>query len=441
MLGSRVFLWALPGLVLSVLLPPSLRVPGVLALNALAILTFWIDARRLLRSPLEISREPPPRLWVDGDFGIGIGLTNRSLITLKASVRDEIPAGTSTSTPILEARLAPDLPVTLSYPLSAQVRGKTHFGDLHARIESTLGLAAVDLTVAARCDVRIMPASFAQRAKQRASLQDDLGQVRARLLRAPQSGGELESLREYVAGDALRAIDWNATARRGHPITRVFQPERSQTLWLVLDASRTMATLLREDDGKGRGARSRFDLALEVALDLAHRALGVGDQVGAIVYAERRLIRINPGRGRAHERVLLDALSVAMPDFVQLDVRGLVAELERSAKKRSLIVLFTDLENESHGQLLSDHAPRLQRKHLTMLVSLDDAVTQTLANAPPDNEETAYLQAAAVDQLKERDSLRARLVTRGLTVLEASETRLFPAALDKYLALKTAQRL
>lgn len=439
--GSYLFLWALPGLALTLAVPSGLRLLALLTFNALLALSFWLDARRLLASSIDVVRLAPARLYVDGQAEVTLQVTSGVPHVLDLTIRDEAPRDFTAQPEVLEARISALGVLPLSYRLLARARGRQHFGNLHVRIQSTLKLASVDLTIPSACEVRVLPASFAARGRKERSLRDELGEVRTRLKRAPQSGGELESLREYVAGDALRAIDWKATAKRRHPITRVFQPERSQILWLVLDASRTMGTTLREADEAGLGARTRFDLSLEAALDLTQRALSVGDQVGVLVYAEQRITLLPPRRGRAHERVVIDTLTDVQPDAVQLNVRGLVAELERRAKKRSLIVLFTDLDNESHGQLLAEHAPLLRRKHVTLLVSLDDAVTQKLASARPDSEDETYLQAAAADQLHERAALTARLTTRGFMVLEASEGRLSSAALDKYLELKTSQRL
>ncbi len=440
-LGSRLFFWAMPGLLIALALPSSLRASALLIFNALLGTATWLDARRLLASSIEVTREAPERLYVDNEVEVQLFVKSAASHALDLKIRDEAPDASIIRPDIMTARLRPAQPLRVTYRLLARARGKKRFGNVHVRLQSKLRLAAVDLTILSAYEVRVLPAAFATRGHAERSLRDDRGEVRARLLRAGQSGGELESLREYVAGDALRAVDWKATAKRRHPITRVFQPERSQTLWLVLDASRTMGTALREQDEGGRGARTRFDLALEAALDLAHRALSVGDQVGVLVYAERRIALLPPRRGRTHQRVLIDALTELHPDTVQLDVRGLIAELERKATKRSLIVLFTDLDNESHGQLLADHATLLRRKHITLLVSLDDSITQALANARPEREDEAYLQAAATDQLHERASLSARLKKRGFMVLEASEGRLASAAIGRYLELKTSQRL
>lgn len=440
-LGSRLFWWACPCVVLLIVVPASARTGVLWTYNVLLAVAFFLDARRLTQAQLALSREAPARATRDSQTAVQLALTNASPVSLHAWVRDVLPEGCVIDPPVLKTQLAPDSTQRLAYTLKPRLRGKHHFGDLHLRVETELGLAAADLTFLASQPLFVMPGSAQKDRRALLGPRDEAGDARARLLRAPQSGGELESLREYVAGDALRSMDWKATAKRRHPITRVFQPERSQILWLVLDASRTMAATLRDGDEDGLGARTRFDLALEVALDLSQRALLLGDQVGALVFGDRRVLLIPPRRGRAQQRVLTDALCQVVPEPVQLDVRGLIAELERCAKKRALLIMFSDLENEAHGELLAEHAPMLRRKHINLLVSLDDAVTENLVNGFPSTEDSAYLMAAAADQLRERHGLRSRLSSRGFVVLEASEAKLFPATLDKYLTLKTSQRL
>jgi uncharacterized protein (DUF58 family) len=339
-------------------------------------------------------------------------------------------------------------------------RGKWAFGDVYVRLSSLLGLAAVVLRVPLPAQVHVVPEASLERKSNRKGPRIDMGNVALRIRRASQ-GSELESLREYGTGDPLRAIDWKATAKRRHPVTRLYQPERSQTLWFVLDASRTMAATIgesqserseQEDDaaeptksehslapgGRVRRAKTRFDVALEAMLVVADGALRAGDQVGVIVYDDGLELLVPPGRGRAQYRRLVDMLSGVHPRRVQLDVRGLVSQLEQRARKRSLLVLFTDLENETHGEALYEHARVLTRRHIVLCVSLDDSITRTLADLPSQGGDAGvYGRAAAIDMLRERSELTHKLEKRNVLVLTADEGGLARATLERYLDVKT----
>src|SRR5258708_13660117 len=106
------------------------------------------------------------------------------------------------------------------------------------------------------------------------------------------AGREFESLREYREGDEFRDICWTAAARRGKLVTRIFQIERSQTVWLVLYAGRLMRPRV--------SGLSKLDFAVNAALSLAEVALSPGDRVALLAYARHVHKPILPSRGRHH---------------------------------------------------------------------------------------------------------------------------------------------
>lgn len=433
--GRNLWLAVLACLLGSWLSPARLQT--LLWLDLLVLATLVLDVVRLLRARVHVQREVATRMSVGARVEVTISIENASAQKLWVRVRDEVPSSFEAAEP-KPAKVAARSLKALSFEARALRRGLTRFGALHTRVESVLGLAALDRVHGCALDVRVMPARSAQDKGHQAGPRDEIGEVRRRLLRAPQSAGELESLRDYVAGDPLRSIDWKATAKRHHPVTRVYQPERSQTLWLMLDASRSMASSIGERDGI---ARTRFDVAIETALTLSQIALRAGDQVGVIVFAQRCLQLVSPGRGRAQQRQIVDLLSDADALPLPLDVRGIVGLLERQARKRALLVMFTDLDDEIHGRALAEHAKLLSRRHLAMIVSLDDTHVRTLGEARMTSERDVYDKAAALGLLEDRTSLRALLEKRGIGVIEADERGLAHAAVNRYLEAKTHNRL
>jgi uncharacterized protein (DUF58 family) len=433
--GRNLWLAVLACLLASWQAPARLQTLLWLDLVLLAGLAF--DVVRLLRARLSVQREVVSRLSVGTRAQVTIAIDNASSLKLRVRVRDEFPHAFEAA-PLAPTIVAARAQKALVYEARALRRGLTQFGALHTRLESMLGLAALDRTHEGAADVRVMPYRAAQRTGSQAGPRDEIGEVRRKLLRAPQSAGELESLREYVAGDPLRSIDWKATAKRRHPVTRVYQPERSQTLWLVLDASRSMASGIGELDGI---VRTRFDVAIETALSLSQVALRAGDQVGVIVFAQRCLQLLSPGRGRSQHRQIADLLSDADALAMPLDVRGLVALLERQARKRALLVILTDLDDEIHAGALAEHAKLLSRRHLSMIVSLDDAHVRALGEAQVTEEREVYDKAAALGLLEERAALRALLEKLSIGIVEADERGLAHAAMDRYLEAKTHNRL
>src|SRR5258707_3232546 len=126
-------------------------------------------------------------------------------------------------------------------------------------------------------------------------------EVEKRLVRQRGIGREFESLREYQPGDEFRSICWTATARRGKHVTRLFQVERSQAGWLVMDAGRLLRARV--------GELSKLDLAVNAALSLAQIALYSGDRTGLIVYGRTIQQRVGLGRGLSHMRSIIECLA------------------------------------------------------------------------------------------------------------------------------------
>lgn len=439
-LGSRAYLWLLPGLALALVSPAGLRIAIVIAYDSFLVLLFGLEALRLMQHEVLAARQLDTRLRALVTSTYRIHLQNPSASRLRLRVRDSAPPEIESEPAEHALVLEPHAQSVVEHTLYPLRRGRMAFEDLHVRLESRFGLAAVTLRVPAHQEVRVVPDATLERSSAAAGPRRELGEVALRIQRASQ-GSELESLREYVASDPLRAIDWKATAKRMHPVTRLYQPERSQTLWLVLDTSRTMAAAIGEARASVRGHKTRCDVAIEALLVLADGALRAGDQVGVLVHGDGLRLLVPPARGRSQFRRLADALVDVHAASVPLDVRGLVAELERRARKRALVVLFTDLGNETHGEALYEHARMLTRRHLALFVSLDDSITRTNAELAPRSDEDVFHRAAAIDLLRERTELTHRLQKRGVLVLEADERGLARLTLERYLEVKTHARL
>ncbi|MFT3927866.1 MAG: DUF58 domain-containing protein [Myxococcales bacterium] len=450
--GKRAFAWLAAGLLPAVFAAPQDAALGTLAVDLLLLSLFLYDALRLRAAQLSVERELASRLRVGAPAQVRLHVQNRSGIFLRASVRDQLPETLHTSCEIHQAALPPGKRRELNAELTPTARGSLSLGRVALRLETRLGLAAVHLMAGDAQEVRALPALPLDEEAQRAR-REELGGMAQKLRRATQ-GSELESLREYVSQDPLRSIDWKATARRHRPVTRLYQPERSQTLWLVLDASRTMGQPVGEKpvlssshragpatDSTLKVLKSRFDVAVEAALALADAALHAGDQVGLMVYADSCLSLVPPAHGRRHLMRLVDALSEAQARPVHFAVRSLLTDLERHARKRSLITLFTDLENETHGSAVCEHAPMLTRRHLAVCVSLQDMHVQKRANVLPSTTAEVFHKAAAIDLLSERERLERSLEKRGVSVLEADVRGLAPKLLDHYLKVKLTARL
>ncbi len=140
-------------------------------------------------------------------------------------------------------------------------------------------------------------------------------------------GREFQSLRDYRQGDDIRDISWTATARRNSLITRVFEIERSQVVWIVLDAGRLLRAEVRQDDQQkvqpddSDLRLSKLDYAVNAALALAQVATQCGDKVGLLAYGRTIQQNLSAGRGAAHLRTIVDSLAQVHGEASEADTR------------------------------------------------------------------------------------------------------------------------
>lgn len=432
--GSRLAPLAAGGVPLALLDGGTgLGLGAALAYDAVLLVGAALEGRHLARRAPAVERRMDSRLVVGIENRITVRLHNAHERAVRVTVRDDLPDGWEGSPDELSVELPPYARREVTYTVVPPRRGRFTFGDLHLKIEGAAKLGASVVRVRAGEEARVFPNVLGPRRYELAARLGDLASVGFRSVRQSGGGGEFEQLREYVSGDAYRDLDWKSTAKRMRPVTRVFEQERSQIVLLALDAGRMMATKL--------GAISKLDHSINAALLLAWVALRKGDRVGLLVFSDHVHQFVAPGRGPGHYRAILEALYAVEADETFVDFRRLVEFMQLRARKRALLVLFSDLLDEAHAMPLAEHAGLLRRRHLPVCVTMHDPVAEKLADAPVSDASEAYRRAAAADLLKEREGVKAHLRKSGVSLVEAPPGELAVQTVNRYLDIKARRAL
>ena len=239
-------------------------------------------------------------------------------------------------------------------------------------------------------------------------------------------------LRDYREGDALRLVDWKATARRGRPITREYEDQRDQQILLVLDCG----LRLRTRDG----TLSHFDHALNAALRLAAVALAQGDAVGCATIAHDHARLLPPRKSRATLQRLVQGLYDLQPGHRVPDYLADARALHDRLRRHSLIVLLTALRDEDEEQLIA--ATRLlRRRHRVTVASLREQVVDERLRAGVVSLDDAARWTTAIEYAQVREALIGRLRQRGVDVLDVPPSHLAVALSNHYWRLKRAGSL
>jgi uncharacterized protein (DUF58 family) len=406
---------------------------GALLLDAWLCAAALLEARSLARRAPHVSREIDARFLLGVTNTVHLKLQNASAAAISGSLRDDYPDGFTAAQPEHALSLPAYAHRELLYEVWPPRRGLYEFGDLHLRLDGRFGLGSALVTLPARAQVRVYPNLRGPRRYELAARLGALHSVGVRNVRRGGGGGEFEQLREYVPGDPFRDLDWKATAKRLRPITRVHGQEHSQTVLVALDAGRMMATQ--------QGELTKLDHAIHAALLLCFVALRSGDKVGLIVFAEQVQRFVPPGRGNAQYRRILDALYAVEASPLYVDFRRLSEFVRRRVPRRCLLLLFSDLLDESQAMPPAAEAPRLRGKHLPVCVTMNDPVASALASAPAQTESDVYQRAAAADILADREAVKTHLQKAGVGLLEAPAGELAIATVNRYLEIKTRHAL
>ena len=272
-----------------------------------------------------------------------------------------------------------------------------------------------------------------------------------RQLRLRGGGREFDSLREYQPGDELRAVSWTATARRGRVVTRQFTAERSQQVWVVLDAGRLSRTAfqLRRGDGPQfageteaerdeahRLVVTQLDQATTAAVMLAQVVGQSGDKFGMLAYGTEVQQMLAPGSGPGHLRLLIDLLSAVRSEPAEANALLAVARLKQAQRRRGLMVWITELPDTAGRPELVMAAAELAKRHLVVLVLLKHPELGALAAAIPTTRAGMFHAAAATEMEERRRATVAELERRGVLIVEATAEEIGVRAVSEYLEVK-----
>jgi uncharacterized protein (DUF58 family) len=428
--GPRFFLLLVVGFVW---LAPAFREPrffyALLAWDVLVVIAWAVDLAGLPRpGDLHITRswQGVPALSVKA--AIALTVENKSRTPLHITLIDNVPSVLRKDAPQLELAVAARNEASASYDILPTARGEVSLHSVYLRYQSALRIA--ERWAVAELPQRICVYPNLQEARRHAiylvrSRQIELEKRHSRIKGA---GREFESLREYREGDEYRDVCWTASARRGKLVTRLYQVERSQTIWLVLDAGRLMRTRV--------AGLTKLDYAVNAALSLGQVALGTGDRVGLLTYGRGIRQRVAPYRGSAHLRQIIEQLARVHSEAVEGDHLQAVSALLSAQQRRSLIVWITDFPETAMTPEVIDAAAQMTNRHLVLFVVIGQPDLEATAGKEPRSVTEMFLTTAAQEMMHRREVLLARLRQRGALAVEVSSASASTAVVNSYLDVK-----
>ena len=409
---------------------PGGALAGILFLAILFALC-WRDWRTIpSATQLAARRELPPRFSLDVEHKIKLTLGNRSSRSLPITVRDELPDVFALHDELPPGQLPANGEAQFTYSVRPLRRGACAFGDVVLRVSGAAGLVQKQISLPVANSVKVYPNFKGVERYELLAKIDEREELarRPRYLRAP--GTDFESLRPYISGEDPRAIDWKATARRGAPIAKNKQVEKGQQVAILLDAGRLMA---------GRvGKYTKLEHAMNAAVMLSYVAQKRGDALAVASFSNRIESFLPMVRGPALVPRVLESLYPVQVKPVESDYWQVIAEAMTMLKRRSLVILLTDVLDASASAGLINNLARAADRHLVLCVVLTEPKIRQLAEQIPVTVAETYQKAAAADLRRRRRLALEQMRARGIFVLETDPEHLSVQLVKRYLAIRQA---
>ena len=433
--GDRFFMLLFVGLVW---LGPAFFdrrfVYAMLAWDGFVLLLWFIDVARMPPpAQLAVKRRwhSPAALSIESE--LSLILENSSPSSIQAKLIDTAPLQLRTEPPTISVRATGWSEGVGFYRIRPMQRGDAKLGHCYIRYQSVFRIAERWARAPLEQTIRIYPDLEDAKRHSMYLLRSRQIALEKRHTRVRGIGREFESLREYQDGDEYRDICWTASARRAKLVTRVYQMERSQTIWIVIDSGRLMRARV--------GSFSKLDKAVNSALSLAQVALYSGDRVGLIAYGRGIRQQVPAAKGSSHLRQLIERLALVQEEGAEADHLHMAGRLLTDQKRRSLIVWLTDLAETAMTPEVIEAASMMMPRHLVLFVVIGQPDLGELASKVPKSESEMYRVAAAQEMLHRRELLLSRLRERGALAMEVSYGSVSPVLINAYLEIEERNQL
>jgi uncharacterized protein (DUF58 family) len=434
---SRLLIWcgaALPFTVIPAFIPsmlwPCLAVLGVFIFMVVADAA---GAPQRLRG-LKFQAPEIVRLTKDkeGDFVLTILNTDSHEKTFRIGL--PFPAEIESEQEDIPVRIPAAQPASVvSWRCRGSARGHFKIDRIYYETPSALKLWNARSSAPIQMEIFVYP-NLSQDRKQVASLFLNRGAVGIHSRRIIGQGREFEKLREYIHGDSYDQIHWKATAKRGKPVTKIFQVERTQEVYIAIDSSRLSARLV--------GSEPILEHHLRAALVLGMVAERQGDLFGLLTFSDKVEGFLRARNGKPHYNACRELLTTLHPRLVTPDFDDLFSFLRLRLRRRALIIILTDLNDPVLAERFVQGSKLIARQHLLLVDMVRPPGSKMLFSQPDaDSIDALYDRLAGHMLLHDTLELKNTLHRNGVTLALLDDSRLTADLVSQYLTIKQRQQI
>lgn len=387
----------------------------------------------LLGKPPAAERLMSDRLSNGDDNKITLKINNRMNFPVKMEIIDELPEQFQARDFSLTNQFLPKQERNISYTVKPKERGVYNFGRILLYTSSLLGLLIRRFEKESSQAVPVYPSYMQLRNYQlisAATLPQESGGKRVRKIGQSM---EFEQIKDYIAGDDIRNINWKATARRGMLMVNNYTDEKSQQVYCIIDKGRLMKMPF--------GGLSLLDYAINSTLVLSNVCLQKRDRIGLLTFADKIGTIIAADRKPVQRENILQVLYKQQTAFLESDFEMLYLQIRSKIRQRSLLILYTNFESLNGLRRQISYLRSIARHHLLLVVFFENTGLSKLSHAEAVTVEDVYIKTIADKFVYEKKLIVKELMKYGILSILTTPENLSISTVNKYLELKSKQAI
>ena len=430
--------------VLAFLSPLVVLIPAWIYLESTAAMVLAmiaaVDAMSVRKKLQSITAHPPNvvRMAKDGPGEIPLLIMNPAMRKQQFRIGFPFPREIEPAEENLEIVLPQDSEASrVVVSCTPRKRGRYTLSRYHAEIPSTLGFWNVRTARPVDCEIRVYP-NLSEERKRAAAIFLNKANFGVHLQRMVGQGREFEKLRDYIPGDSYDQIHWKATAKRGRPVTKIFQIERTQEVYAILDASRLSAREVVGDFGK----ESILEYFVRAALVLGVAARHQGDHFGVVTFSDKVHHFLRASNSKTHHTACRDALYLLQPRIVTPDFDDLFSFIRVRLRRRALLVILTDLNDPILAESFVRSAKLISRQHLLLVNMVKPLHASDLfTSSDVASNDDLYQKLAGHMLTQNLRELQNVLRRQGISLTQLHHPNMSSELVTQYMAIKQRQLL
>ena len=359
---------------------------------------------------------------------IAISIKSSYSFVIFVKIIDEVPMQFQIRDFEIKRKIKANATDDIQYYLRPTTRGEYFFGNLNIYVSSPLRLVSRRYTFNRDEMVPTYPSFMQLRKFDLMAFSNSLFQYGVKKVRRIGHTMEFEQIKEYVAGDDIRTLNWKATAKKNSLMVNQFQDEKSQNVYLIIDKGRTMKMPFN--------GMSLLDYAVNSTLVLSNIILKKHDKAGVFSFSKKVDNRVVAEKRAMQMQLILENLYNVKTDFFESDFSRLYGDIKKNINQRSLLILFTNFETLEGLQRQLPYLKGIAKNHLLVVVFFQNTELLQITTKKATTIQEIYDKVIAEKFLFEKKLIVNELKKFGIYSVLTQPQNLTLDTINKYLEIK-----